>query len=134
MISIVFSYLAQSSQTPELKQLRFYNYLLPCLLTVGFIFYFTFDQITQKAKNQRSIAWIRTTVIGLAAIGAIPWQIEHLKWQLQKESFAYFELGTYLIGAIFTIGTIIGELKIIKNGMKNRSFHPRSSDRPANGN
>ena|SRR5690554_6367240 len=104
-----FTYLNQSSMTPMDEQLNFFNYLLPYLLTIGFITYITFAKIV-KLKHKRN--WVIIIFIGLGAFIAIPWQLEQLKFLFQKKDFNFIiEIFAYLIGLAFTIWTLIEEVK-----------------------
>jgi hypothetical protein len=110
IISVFFGYLNQSSDTPKDDQLTFLNYLLPYLLTVCFMVYFTISQIkTNKSRVKRN--WVIISLVVFAAAIAIPWQIKHFIWQSKKETIQLFELLPYLIGMIFTLSTVIIELR-----------------------
>lgn len=111
------NYFNQSSLTPESEQLGFFNYLLPYFLTIGFIIYFTFQWITSKVKNKQRLNWIKLTLISIAAIIAIPWQIEHLYWNFSQEEISFLETVPYFIGMYVTMMTLI---IAIKNKPKNR--------------
>ncbi|MEM9675505.1 MAG: hypothetical protein AAF992_23130, partial [Bacteroidota bacterium] len=50
-------------------------------------------------------------LIGSCGGIAIPWQIEHLLWQIEKQQFTVFEFASYLIGLVFTLGTIFQKFK-----------------------
>jgi len=104
-----FTYLNQSSMTPIDQQLNFFNYLLPSLLTIIFICYFTFSKVV-KLNHKRN--WVLILLIGLGALIVIPWQLEQLKFLFQKKGFNFtIEIFAYLIGLTFTVWTLIGEVK-----------------------
>ncbi|MCB9203312.1 MAG: hypothetical protein H6604_09780 [Flavobacteriales bacterium] len=118
MMNFVFGYLNQSSLTPKEEQLTFLNYLLPLILTVGFILYIPIKKlIGQKKSDKRN--WTLILVLLLGAIIATPWQIQNLKWQIGLERIDFIQLTPYLIGIVFTIWAILNEIKI-KNGTQQR--------------
>lgn len=114
MMNFVFGYLNQSSLTPKEEQLTFLNYLLPLILTVGFILYITVKKlIGQKISAKRN--WTLIVLLLIGAIISIPWQIQNLEWQIGLERLDFIQLTPYLIGIVFMIWAILSELKI-KNG------------------
>ena len=127
-ISWFFSYLNQSSLTPEDEQLTVFNYLFPLIVTLGFTVYFPI-QVTQKPTKllHPIILWIELLIIGLLASVAIPWQMRHILWQLDQPDRNIFETAPYVIGLLFTIGVLTGVMK--KTIMRhNNSSHSTSPD------
>ena len=123
MMNFVFGYLNQSSLTPKEEQLTFLNYLLPLILTVGFILYITVKKlIGQKISAKRN--WTLIVLLLIGAIISIPWQIQNLEWQIGLERLDFIQLTPYLIGIVFTIWAILSELKI-KNGAQQISVKAR---------
>jgi hypothetical protein len=115
MVSLVFNYLNQSSLTPEDERLAFFNYLIPLFLTLGFVIYLP---ISLTISLNKESSWLTITVIGFFAMIAIPWQIEHLLWQIQKQKFYISELTPYLICLLFTLATIAQGVKKLKSFKK----------------
>lgn len=111
-ISWLFSYLNQSSLTPEDEQLTVFNYLFPLIVTLGFTVYFPI-QVTQKPTKllHPKILWIELLIIGLLASVAIPWQMRHILWQLDQPDWNIFATAPYVIGLLFTIGVLTGVMK-----------------------
>ena len=115
IISLVFSYLNQSSLTPKAEQLTFFNYLFPFLVTLGFVVYFPILIVKNLGLNSSlKNRIIRCAVLASLAAIAIPWQIEHISWQVNKKEIMFSETAPYLIGTIFTIGTLILELNRVR--------------------
>lgn len=118
MMNFVFGYWNQSSLTHKEEQLTFLNYLLPLILTIGFIIFITIKKlIGQRASDKRN--WTMIFILLLGAIIAIPWQIQNLKWQIELAKIDFIELTPYLVGITFTGWAILNELKI-KNGTQHR--------------
>ena len=115
MISLVFTYLNQSSLTPMSEQLTFINFLLPLFITLGFLIYFPI-LITKMNRKRTDVKqnWIKLAILGALTVFAVPWQIEQVVWQLDSPGRNLLETAPYLIGIIFTIGTVIIEILIIK--------------------
>jgi len=113
MVSLFFSYLNQSSLTSQSERLTFFNYLFPFFLTIAFVVYFPLSQ-TFDHNSYKGFKWIRIVLIGSCVGIAIPWQIKHLLWQIEKQQFTVFEFTAYLIGLVFTLGTIFQEFRKLK--------------------
>jgi hypothetical protein len=115
IMSLFFGFLNQSSLTPEEEQLTFFNYLFPLIATLGFTIYFPF-QLTKKTPllTVPKIFRIKLLIAGLLAFVAIPWQVDHILWQLDRQELKIFETAPYMIGLFFTIGVLIEEMKKIK--------------------
>ena len=119
VMCLLFGYLNQSSDTPESEKLGFFNYLLPFLLTLAFIVYFVFSQISTEAIEGIKKQWLVLTLLVIAAVIAVPWQIKHISWLVGKVETHHkvdaFEWVPILAGLIATIGSIVEEAyKIIK--------------------
>ncbi len=115
MISLFFSYLNQSSLTPKSEQLTFFNFLLPLFITLGFLIYFPIliTTMNRKRTDFKQI-WIKLAILGIFTVFAVPWQIDQIVWQLERPGTNVLETAPFLIGMIFTIGTVIIEILILK--------------------
>lgn len=111
LIGLGFTYLNQSSLTPENERLNFWNYLLPFLLTVGFILNFVVIQATTNHfKGGTQKLWINIILVSIGAVIAIKWQIEQILWLFEKSSVDILEWIPFLTGFTFTVGTVIQKL------------------------
>ena len=103
--SFMFSFLNQDIATPTDQQLTVLNYLLPMILTMGFIIYQALVNPNKKRKTKKN-KWLKISLIVVGAIIAIPWQIVHIQWQYQKSDY-FLNLLPYLVGFLMTLWTIV---------------------------
>ena len=103
--SFMFSFLNQDIATPTDQQLTVLNYLLPMILTIGFIIYQALVNPNKKRKTKKN-KWLKISLIVVGAIIAIPWQIVHIQWQYQKSDY-FLNLLPYLVGFLMTLWTIV---------------------------
>ena len=103
--SFMFSFLNQDIATPTDQQLTVLNYLLPMILTKGFIIYQALVNPNKKRKTKKN-KWLKISLIVVGAIIAIPWQIVHIQWQYQKSDY-FLNLLPYLVGFLMTLWTIV---------------------------
>jgi len=80
-IIIVFSLFNQSSNTPSEDQLGFFNYLLPYLLSVGFIIWFNLNYWLLKKEVGH---WAVLILIIIAGIRALRWQLWYWDWRISR--------------------------------------------------
>lgn len=110
-----FGYLNQSIHTPENERLTFYNYLIPLLLTFGFIIYFTREQILSKSyKEERNFNFILAAIVITCAFWAIPWQIRHIEWLIERNNPFLIEWIPIITAILFTIGSVIIQIRNFK--------------------
>ena len=103
--SFMFSFLNQDIATPTDQQLTVLNYLLPMILTMGFIIYQALVNPNKKRKTKKN-KWLKISLIVVGAIIAIPWQIVHIQCQYQKSDY-FLNLLPYLVGFLMTLWTIV---------------------------
>ena len=103
--SFMFSFLNQDIAAPTDQQLTVLNYLLPMILTMGFIIYQALVNPNKKRKTKKN-KWLKISLIVVGAIIAIPWQIVHIQWQYQKSDY-FLNLLPYLVGFLMTLWTIV---------------------------
>ena len=65
MISLIFSYFNQSSNTPKEEQLTFLNFLLPLILSIGFIIYQTLKKIRTNKNDKTNNWYLKAAILNL---------------------------------------------------------------------
>lgn len=107
LICIVFGFLNQSIHTPKEDQLTFVNYLLPYIMTVAFISYFTVKKILSKKGKSRNVISRVFAIVG--SIISLPWQFQHLNGYVKRQSFDPLEWMPFIIGITFTLWLLMEE-------------------------
>lgn len=109
MVIFAFTFLNQSSNTPKEDQLGFFNYVVPFLLTVGFILYFNIYQFLPKSGKKDN--WIFLMFLLVAGLIALNWQVKAIQWYFSHgqvfDSIDFSNYSPFLVSACFTIGTIV---------------------------
>ena len=107
----LFTFCNQLPNLPSERQLTVINYLLPMVLTVGFMIYQTFrNPYLEKEKSKHR--WFVSLIILGSGMIAIPWQVKHLMWEAQSINF---EILIFIIPLVMTMWILIDEIKIIWN-------------------
>lgn len=106
-IIMIFSLFNQSSNIPSEDQLGFFNYLLPYLLSVGFIIWFNLNYWLLKKEVGH---WAVLILIIIAGIWALRWQLWYWDWRISRYinygDIDVFEGLSFLVAGFCTVGVM----------------------------